>query len=361
MARTFISAQGQNTSNLTTPGYIAPDNISTELVQFNYIIKGDGVNGEVVDTYPSYDSESNIWPQGNVSEIFTYLNPGGSNVKHTNFKYNTTFGAEQLYRNIELDIYWGKYVIVRISSGQVANNLYDISDLSGLVSAAAGAPLGAPYVLYPEINLDTREITKLPRYNIDESADHEWTIETDDFATTVSAPTPQEDVSGTKISELSSTSSLQDNDLLVISRDEGSDGSFDTSYNLEYKTISDTISSQITSQIPQVYESAETAIPATNTTEEWTHSLGQAPDLIELILRCKTAEYGYSIGDELRFTNEYTYYVGLFNFWANASTIGFRHYSVSGIAFNIVDRSVANTIRNPTQANWKIVVKGIVF
>ena len=110
-----------------------------------------------------------------------------------------------------------------------------------------------------------------------------------------------------------------------------------------------------------VYTSSETSIPATNTTETWTHGLGQAPDLIQLILRCKTAEYGYSVGDEIRFTSEYTYNVGVYSFWANASTIGFRHYTVAGTVFNIVDRSLVNTVRNPTSANWRIVVKGIVF
>lgn len=110
-----------------------------------------------------------------------------------------------------------------------------------------------------------------------------------------------------------------------------------------------------------VYTSSETSIPATNTTQTWTHSLGQAPDSIQLILRCKTAEYGYSVGDEIRFTSEYTYNVGVYTFWANASTIGFRHYTAAGTVFNIVDRSVANTVRNPTPANWRIVVKGIVF
>ncbi len=80
-----------------------------------------------------------------------------------------------------------------------------------------------------------------------------------------------------------------------------------------------------------------------------------------LILRCKTAEYGYSIGDEITFTSEYTYYIGAYTFWADSSTIGFRHYTVAGTVFNIIDRSVANTIRNPTTANWRLVVKGIVF
>ena len=110
-----------------------------------------------------------------------------------------------------------------------------------------------------------------------------------------------------------------------------------------------------------VFTSSETAIPATNTTASWTHGLGQAPDLIQLILRCKTAEYGYSVGDEIRFTSEYTYNIGIYTFWANTTNIGFRHYTAAGTVFSITDRLIANQIRNPTPANWRIVVKGIVF
>lgn len=298
MARTTIIAQAQNADNLTTPGYITPDNISTDLVQYRlsgdneifalgtiytayqWIIKGDGVNGKVVGSYPPTDTDPVFlsfsagynWPQGNVSEIFTYLNAGGPNVKYTKFTYNvkryntTSFinpntrgkGIEwnrnlQNEYTIDVEIYWGKYTMSNLTSlgGTVSNNFFDISELSGETNAAArslsfsstGTQLDR---LYPEIDLDTRRITKLPRYFLDGSAnghklcDHFWRIETDDFATTVSAPAPQEnteEVSGTKISELSSTSSLQDDDLLIISRDEGSDGSFDTSYNVSLSNL----------------------------------------------------------------------------------------------------------------------------
>ena len=312
MARTTIIAQAQNADNLTTPGYITPDNISTDLVQYRlsgdneifalgtiytayqWIIKGDGVNGKVVGSYPPTDTDPVFlsfsagynWPQGNVSEIFTYLNAGGPNVKYTKFTYNvkryntTSFinpntrgqGIEwdrnvQNDISLEVEIYWGKYTKFNLTTvGPVT--FIDISKLSGKTNAAArslsfsstGTQLDR---LYPEIDLDTRRITKLPRYFLDGSAnghklcDHFWRIETDDFATTVTAPTPQEtteEVSGTKISQLSSTTTVQDSDLFVISRDDVSQGegdiSYDNSYNLGYKTISDTISSQIISQIP---------------------------------------------------------------------------------------------------------------
>lgn len=298
MARTRIIAQAQNADNLTTEGYITPDNISTDLVQYRlsgdneifglgtiytsykWIIKGDGVNSKVVGSYPPTDTDpvwqslgaGYNWPQGNVSEIFTYLNAGGPNVKYTKFTYNvkrydtTSFinpntrgqGIEwdrnlQNEYTIDVEIYWGKYTMYNVVTlgGEASNLFFDISELSGETNAAArnlsfGSYGTQQFKQYPEINLDTRKITKLPRYFLDGSAnghklcDHAWIVETDDFATTVSAPAPQEnteEASGTKISELSSTSSLQDNDLLVISRDEGSDGSFDTSYNVSLSNL----------------------------------------------------------------------------------------------------------------------------
>jgi hypothetical protein len=110
-----------------------------------------------------------------------------------------------------------------------------------------------------------------------------------------------------------------------------------------------------------IFTSSETTIPTANTDLTWGHGLGQTPDIIQLILRCKTAEFGYAVGDEIRFTSEYTYNVGLYTFWCNASTIGFRHYTVAGTVFNILDRTQGNTPRYPTLAKWRLVVKGIIL
>ena len=110
-----------------------------------------------------------------------------------------------------------------------------------------------------------------------------------------------------------------------------------------------------------VYTSSETALPAANTTQTWSHSLGQAPDSIELILRCKTAEYGYSVGDEVRYTSAYTP-ASTYNFWATSTQIGLRGIISAGASlFHLVRRDVAGTLTQCTPANWKIVVKGIVF
>jgi len=110
-----------------------------------------------------------------------------------------------------------------------------------------------------------------------------------------------------------------------------------------------------------VFTSSETAIPGVNTTQNWTHSLGQAPDLIQLILRCKTAEYGYSVGDEVRYTSEYTA-ASAYNLWATSTQIALRGFISSGLSmFHLVRRDATGALTQATPANWKIVVKGIVF
>ena len=361
MAKTFIQIQAQNSENsknLDFDGFATQDNITEVLVQsrhrqeivgqswtsFDEIIKGDGVNGKTYDIYPGSFKEAgrtthsnpnsfggtievyNGVSQASVSEIFKYLNPGGSSVKYTRFSYSaigfdvrkwvytsggfisspnpgTAYNRESGgFSSFHMDIYWGKYAKLYQRSH---SSLYEFEassyegrsneDLNALYWNVLTIPLdgfsgefefnfdsnllmpygmldrwerpkdltweeyapnpNVPYITKfrpdydnhgekylaraaPKINLNTKEIIGLPIFDRLGSlhnhklVDHNWTIETDDFATTVTAPTPQEDeVSGTKISQLPSTTTLQDDDLLVISRDEGSDGSFDTSYN----------------------------------------------------------------------------------------------------------------------------------
>jgi hypothetical protein len=122
------------------------------------------------------------------------------------------------------------------------------------------------------------------------------------------------------------------------------------------------VGTQVATAITTIYKSAETTIPATNTTIEWTHSLGQTPDLIKLSLICETAEFGYAVGDEIDFTSHYTYNIGVQTFWANTTKIGYRSYVAAGTnVFNIAKRDVINVVTPVTNANWKIIVRGFVF
>lgn len=285
MARTFIEVIAQPTSNRPEdyndfPG-VTVDNCTTYIQQgtsdlfgdllLSRIINGDGVNGEVVGFYPS--TETIEGEAGSVSKIFDYLNAGGSNVKYTKLTFttsldslseNTLFGgtsASPYWQQTHIfKIYWGKYILYKSIIGELNSassviqyHLYHKEHFK-LINNLYGVTGDYKTSLQLNINLDTKKIIGLPyqalNFAVGEGSPDElgnsrartfnWTIETDDFATTVTAPTPQEtteEVSGTKISQLPSTTTLQDDDLLVISRDEGSDGSFDTSYNTSLSNL----------------------------------------------------------------------------------------------------------------------------
>jgi len=104
------------------------------------------------------------------------------------------------------------------------------------------------------------------------------------------------------------------------------------------------------------FESTELGIAAT-TEYSAAHALGVKPTGMQAFLICKTAEYGYSIDDEVVFANNYTAgspaadgdYPGLY---ANATTI----YWYSGTNLRITNRTNGAPV-NITFANWKIILR----
>lgn len=94
------------------------------------------------------------------------------------------------------------------------------------------------------------------------------------------------------------------------------------------------------------------------TTVTGTHGLGAAPNLVQAILRCKTAEHGYAIGDEIQLSgiagNAGTTGTsnGVYPF-ANATTVGGTIGS-AGVAVYDKTNGGLETI---TPANWRIVLR----
>ncbi len=242
-----------------------------------------------------------------------------------------------------IEIYWGKYVKIDYTNlgsttgSFVGSGFFDISSLSGIYDT------GSRYT-YPQINLDTRKIIGLPRRYINgdvngqKLVDHFWSVETDDFATTVTAPTPQEtteEVSGTKISELPSATTLQDDDLLVISRDEESDGSFDASYNISLSDLAAKMtgggSGGNFAESPESEFTATTEYNASSNPysvrngpyPRWEHNLGQVPRFYSMSLRCKVAEEGWGVGDEFLVGYNGTYNRGEYAVYADSTYVGF--------------------------------------
>jgi hypothetical protein len=84
------------------------------------------------------------------------------------------------------------------------------------------------------------------------------------------------------------------------------------------------------------------------------HSLGAVPTMFTVSIRCKTAEYGYSINDEVLLITSNTSIEESCGY-VNATNIGF----VLSVDVRIVDRTggVVGTVRTITLASWKAVLR----
>jgi len=100
------------------------------------------------------------------------------------------------------------------------------------------------------------------------------------------------------------------------------------------------------------FESTEQAIPAANTDVEVAHGLGSTPRWFTVVYRCKTAEFGWAVGDEIAVENgiNEAHYI---NTWTNATNVGFRNMSANNY---IVDRA-ATGIDALTPASWRLVFR----
>lgn len=104
------------------------------------------------------------------------------------------------------------------------------------------------------------------------------------------------------------------------------------------------------------FSSAETALPAANGDASVAHGLGAVPRDFWIHLRCKTAEFGYSVGDEILFDG-YTQ-SGAMTIWADATNVGFSRGSGSGSDIHIARRDSTGSIAL-TDGNWRIVFYAI--
>lgn len=107
-----------------------------------------------------------------------------------------------------------------------------------------------------------------------------------------------------------------------------------------------------TMHITPAFTSAEQSIPTGNTVLSVSHGLGRVPADFRCILRCKTAELGFSVGDEIDAAsiNDQVNSVPV-EIWANATSCKFVAQS------STMRTTAANAtgLQNMTSANWRIV------
>ena len=104
-----------------------------------------------------------------------------------------------------------------------------------------------------------------------------------------------------------------------------------------------------TGGISPSFESAEVAIGAGGTTTTAAHGLGAVPRQSWVVIRNKTAELGYSIGDEAYIANGNS-----FTIYADATNIGI--VSVTGNVPGVVRRDTF-AFTSITSTNWKYVMR----
>jgi len=101
------------------------------------------------------------------------------------------------------------------------------------------------------------------------------------------------------------------------------------------------------------FESAETAIPATQTKLELTHSLGTTPTLFQWVLRCKSAENGYATGDEIDLSAQ-GHSAGRLGLYANATKCFFVYDTK--LTLPVGDATSTWDVTN-ADTNWKLICR----
>lgn len=107
------------------------------------------------------------------------------------------------------------------------------------------------------------------------------------------------------------------------------------------------------------YDSGEQTITAGGTLS-LSHGLGAIPTLVQLVLRCKTAEIGYSVGDELIVNNH-----AMYNTSSGTGSVGNSVVKTSSAVvvrfgangYDILHKSTGAGGNAITAGNWKLIVK----
>jgi hypothetical protein len=105
------------------------------------------------------------------------------------------------------------------------------------------------------------------------------------------------------------------------------------------------------------FESAEQSVPTTTfASNTLTHGGSRVPDVCRLVLRCKTAELGYSVGDEVDVTlHNHTMTDRAFNVWHSTTQTGYVWITGLNVAPSLSHKTTG-TMTTVTAANWRVVV-----
>lgn len=106
---------------------------------------------------------------------------------------------------------------------------------------------------------------------------------------------------------------------------------------------------------PTTYESGEFAVA---TLGSGSHALSGIPHVFSVVLRCKTTDLGYAVGDEVIFESSYlSGNTRMGNVWANSTAMGWAN---NGNAIRLHNKSTG-TDANITDSSWRIVLRAARF
>ena len=99
--------------------------------------------------------------------------------------------------------------------------------------------------------------------------------------------------------------------------------------------------------------STEQAVPASATLVELTHDLGAVPKSFQWVARCKSAENGYAVGDEIDVTtNSHT--SGRLSIFASSRKVSFIYHT----KLTFADKDAGGTWDfTNADTNWKLVCR----
>jgi len=99
--------------------------------------------------------------------------------------------------------------------------------------------------------------------------------------------------------------------------------------------------------------SSEQAVPASATLVELTHSLGAVPKSFQWVAKCKSAENGYAVGDEIDVTTN-SHASGRLSIFANSTKVFFIYHT----KLTFANKDAGGTWDfTDADTNWKLVCR----
>lgn len=100
------------------------------------------------------------------------------------------------------------------------------------------------------------------------------------------------------------------------------------------------------------FTSAEQTVGSGATQYTLPHSLGAVPKLVTAVLRCKTTNLGWAVGDEITYTNEDSSGISSFSIGADATNVYISHSSAPRIC-----NRTTSAVTAITEASWRWVAR----